>query len=112
MRYFGSTSPSFTDGETRSQDGDSTCAILGPMLRIGLRELRQNASELVRRAEAGEEIEITVSGRPGARLVPIRPRAWRTYDEIADLFAGHPDPDWETDRDRINQELRDPWANT
>ncbi|MGH3277526.1 MAG: type II toxin-antitoxin system Phd/YefM family antitoxin [Trebonia sp.] len=81
------------------------------MLTVGLRELRQNASELVRRAEAGEEIEITVSGRPGARLVPIRPRAWRTYDEIADLFAGRPDPDWETDRDLIDQTLRDPWAD-
>ena len=91
---------------------DSTCAILDPVLRVGLRELRQNASELVRRAEAGEEIEITVSGRPGARLVPIRPRAWRTYDEIADLFSGRPDPDWETDRDRIDQALRDPWADT
>jgi prevent-host-death family protein len=90
---------------------DSTCAILDLVLRVGLRELRQNASELVRRAEAGEEIEITVSGRPGARLVPIRPRSWRTYDEISDLFNGRPDPDWETDRDRIDQALRDPWAD-
>jgi prevent-host-death family protein len=90
---------------------DSTCAILDPVLRVGLRELRQNASELVRRAEAGEEIEITVSGRPGARLVPIRPRAWRTYDEISDLFNGRPDPDWETDRNGVDQVLRDPWAD-
>ena len=51
-----------------------------------------------------------MSGRPGARLVPIRPRAWRTYGEIADLFAGRADPDWEADRDRIDQGLRDPWA--
>jgi prevent-host-death family protein len=81
------------------------------MVTVGLRELRQNASELVRRAEAGEEIEITVSGRPGARLVPIRPHAWRAYEEIADLFGGRPDATWETDRDRIDQALRDPWAD-
>jgi prevent-host-death family protein len=93
-----------------TQEGDSTCAIMDSMLTVGLRELRQNASELVRRAEAGEEIEITVSGRPGARLVPIRPRAWRTYDEIAGLFTGRADPDWETDRDRIDQTLRDRWG--
>lgn len=37
----------------------------------GLRELRQNASELVRRVEAGGEVTITVAGRPSARLVPI-----------------------------------------
>jgi prevent-host-death family protein len=81
------------------------------MVTVGLRELRQNASELVRRAEAGEEIEITVAGRPGARLVPIRPRAWRTYAEIADLFGGRPDTAWEADRDRIDQEVRDPWES-
>jgi prevent-host-death family protein len=84
---------------------------MASMVTVGLRELRQNASELVRRAEAGEEIEITVAGRPGARLVPIRPRAWRTFDEISDLFAGRPDPAWDADRDHLDHELRDPWAD-
>lgn len=92
-------------------DHDSTCAIVADMVSVGLRELRQNASELVRRVEAGEEIEITVAGRPGARLVPVRPRAWRTYGEIAGLFAGRPDTDWQADRERIDQALRDPWAD-
>jgi len=40
------------------------------MKSVGLRELRQDASDLVRRVQAGEEITITVSGRPSARLVP------------------------------------------
>ena len=62
------------------------------MKRVGLRELRQEASELVREVEAGEEIMITVSGRPSARLVPIHPTQWRTWDEIADLFRGPGDP--------------------
>ena len=78
---------------------------------VGLRELRQQASELVRRAEAGEEVTITVSGRPSARLVPVAPRAWRTYAEVADLFHGPADPDWESDRDQIDQQLRNPWAS-
>lgn len=81
------------------------------MSEVGLRELRQQASDLVRRAEAGEEVTITVSGRPAARLVPVNPPTWRGYDEIADLFSGPADPDWERDRELINQELRDPWAN-
>ena len=110
MGYFTPARSLAKGGGTPVQGGDSTCAILNSMLTVGLRELRQNASELVRRAEAGEEIEITVSGRPSARLVPIQPRAWRTYDEIADLFRGRPDPDWETDRDLIDQALRDPWG--
>jgi prevent-host-death family protein len=41
------------------------------MKRIGIRELRQNASEYVRAAEAGETIEVTDRGRPVARLAPL-----------------------------------------
>lgn len=76
---------------------------------VGLRELRQNASELVRRAEDGEEITITVAGRPGARLVPATSRAWRRWADVSELFAGPADPAWNTDREAIAQEIRDPW---
>lgn len=41
------------------------------MSRVGIRELRQNASELLRRVEAGETIEITDRGRPVAVLAPL-----------------------------------------
>ena len=41
------------------------------MRRIGIRELRQNASAYVRAAEAGETIEITDRGRPVARLAQL-----------------------------------------
>jgi prevent-host-death family protein len=79
------------------------------MSTVGLRELRQDASDLVRRVEAGEEITITVSGRPSARLVPARPTRWRSWTEIAELFHGPADTEWERDRDRIDSEVRDPW---
>jgi prevent-host-death family protein len=79
------------------------------MTTIGLRELRQNASDLVRRVEDGEEITITVAGRPGARLVPAAPRAWRRWSDLTELFAGPADPDWENDRDAVAHEVRDPW---
>ena len=62
---------------------------------VGLRELRQDASELVRRVEGGEEIDITVAGRLAARMVPAAPKRWQRWDEIADVFSGPPDPDWE-----------------
>lgn len=80
------------------------------MDRVGLRELRQNASDLVRRVEEGEEITITVAGRPGARLVPAAPRAWRHWGEVADLFTGPADPDWDADREAVSHEVRDPWT--
>jgi prevent-host-death family protein len=81
------------------------------MTTVGLRELRQHASDLVRQVEAGDEITITVSGRASARLVPVHPRTWRTYSEIADVFAGGPDEHWERDRELIDDSLRDPWTS-
>jgi prevent-host-death family protein len=41
------------------------------MATTGIRELRQRASELLRRVEAGETIEITDRGRPVAILAPL-----------------------------------------
>lgn len=41
------------------------------MARIGIRELRQKASEYLRRVEGGETIEVTDRGRPVALLTPI-----------------------------------------
>jgi prevent-host-death family protein len=41
------------------------------MTSTGIRELRQRASELLRRVEAGETIEITDRGRPVAVLAPL-----------------------------------------
>jgi prevent-host-death family protein len=82
----------------------------GLMILAGLRELRQQASELVRRAQAGEEVTITVAGRPSARLVAVAPRTWRSYADVAELFSGRADPAWDDDRDLVDQALRDPWT--
>ncbi len=77
---------------------------------MGLRELRQCASELVRRVEGGEEIEITVSGRLAARLVPAFQKRWQSWSDIASAFTGRPDPTWDHDRDLIDGSVADPWA--
>jgi prevent-host-death family protein len=42
------------------------------MERIGIRELQQHASGVLRRVRAGEELEVTERGRPVARLIPQR----------------------------------------
>ncbi len=87
----------------------STCATIILMATVGLRELRQDASELVRRVERGEEIEITVAGRLAARMVPAAPKRWQQWDDIAAVLAGRPDPDWERDREGIDQAVTNPW---
>ncbi len=42
------------------------------MSTVGIRALKQNASEVVRRAAAGDVITVTDRGRPVAQIVPIR----------------------------------------
>jgi prevent-host-death family protein len=88
----------------------STCATIVAVETVGVRELRQHASDLLRRVEAGEQITITVAGRPSARLVAVGPQTWRTDADIRVLFRGAEDPDWDTDRDLVDQSLRDPWS--
>ena len=43
------------------------------MERIPIRELNQQTSAIVARAEHGETLEITSNGRTVARLVPVEP---------------------------------------
>ena len=77
----------------------------------GLRELRQQASELVRQAEAGETITVTVSGRDVAELGPVRRNRWRTWADVAEVFAGPAaDSGWADERDAADQTPRDPFA--
>lgn len=80
------------------------------MASLGLRELRQNASALVRRAEAGERLTITVSGRPAAVIGPCVQGTWRSYDEIADIFRTPTDPTWADDLASVPDDLMDPWS--
>jgi prevent-host-death family protein len=89
----------------------STCAIICHVAEeVGLREMRQNASELVRRAEAGERLTVTVAGRPAAVLGPVAPRRWRQWDEIADLFRTPVDSKLAADLDWLDAQPDDPWA--
>lgn len=88
------------------------CATVRRMRTVGLRELRQDASELVRLVEGGEEIEITVSGRPAARMVPTAPRRWQRWDRVADLFAGRGDPEWRRDAELVEQSVANPWESS
>lgn len=62
------------------------------MAVIPQKELRNNIGEILRRAEAGEELTITVAGRPVAQLGPVRARQWVPSAQLADLWAMPADP--------------------
>jgi prevent-host-death family protein len=73
--------------------------------------MRQNASELVRRAQAGEQVTITVAGRPAAVLGPVNPRTWRQWVDLAEIFAAPTYAEWAGERDLLDHSLEDPWPS-
>jgi prevent-host-death family protein len=80
---------------------------------IPQRELRNNVSEVLRRAEAGERMVVTVDGRPVAELGPVSgSRAAVGMRTLATLAPA--DDDWPTDQRRLREDERaaavDPWA--
>lgn len=79
------------------------------MATIPQKELRNHVGEVLRRAEAGEEFTITVSGRPVARLGPVRARQWVPSSQLADLWSVPPDPTLEQDLQSLGGDLPDPW---
>lgn len=73
------------------------------MALIGIRELRTNASELIRRVrEQGEIIDITYYGEVVARLVPVKQLKIRD-EELPALWA---------EMDRLAQEVSAQWSGS
>jgi len=57
------------------------------MIEVATRELRNNTRALLERVEAGEEITITVAGRPVALLTRLGTRQrWMPRDEFLRRF--------------------------
>ncbi|SNS93879.1 type II toxin-antitoxin system Phd/YefM family antitoxin [Rhodococcoides kyotonense] len=76
---------------------------------IGLKELRQHASDYVKRAEAGETLLITVAGRPSAVLGPTARKQWQSFSDIADVFESASDPTLSDDLHGVDDDVQDPW---
>jgi len=64
------------------------------MAEVASRELRNSTRSLLNRVAAGEQITITVDGRPTARLVPIhdRPRWISRADFLKRVIPDQADP--------------------
>jgi prevent-host-death family protein len=62
---------------------------------VGVRELKQTAPDLIRRAERGEKIVITRYGRPAALLTELGPSYSKT--------AGAQRLDWEKEREAFER---------
>jgi len=87
------------------------------MRTVGLRELRQNASTVIKAAEAGETIKVTVQGREAALITPIdrhEPRAdslpgWVFWERSHGMPPVDPNFAADLNAMRDNDPLEDPW---
>lgn len=79
------------------------------MRRVAQKELRNQIGEVLRRAEAGEELEITVSGRPVAKLGPLGPPTYVSAARLREIYLSPTDPGWMDDIGELGAELTDPW---
>lgn len=80
-------------------------------MMVGLREMRQNDSDLVWRTPAGERLTIIVAGRPAAVLGPVSPRTWREWNDLAGVFDQPADHAQMDDGDLLDDTVTDPWAD-
>lgn len=55
------------------------------MMRVGIRELRQNATGVLARVRAGEVVTVTDRGRPVARICPEPESDWDALIESGQL---------------------------
>jgi prevent-host-death family protein len=80
------------------------------MKTIPQRTLRNESGRVLREAEAGEKIVITIHGRPVAVLGPYERRQWVPAAQVRDLLATPTDPGVLDDLRRIEpEEITDPW---
>jgi len=85
------------------------------MTHVPQRELRNNIGEVLRRAERGERLTVTVGGRPVAELGPLRAaRGFASAEILTTLLTAHPvDQAWEdeiaAERAVDRERHPDPW---
>jgi prevent-host-death family protein len=79
------------------------------MTEVASRELRNQTRTLLARVDAGEQITITIDGRPVAALVPLSARdRWMRRDEFVGLLRGRQsDPDLRRDLEDLAGETTD-----
>ena len=68
--------------------------------KVGVRELRQNASGVLREVKAGQSVEITEHGHPVARIIPITTSSWEGLF-AARLALKSTVEDWRPSKKRI-----------
>jgi len=80
------------------------------MADVASRDLRNDTAGVLRRVQAGEEVVITVSGRPVAQLIPLQRSRRRWLDRaelVRRLAVARADPGLRDDLARLAGETTD-----
>lgn len=80
------------------------------MTVIPQKELRNNVAEVLRRAESGEQLIVTVAGRPVAQLGPTASRQWVSGAELRQVWATAAPRTLEAELEDFASDLTDPFA--
>jgi prevent-host-death family protein len=80
------------------------------MATIPQKELCNHVSEVLRRAEAGEEITITVAGRPVAQMGPTERRRWVSGPALHAIWQTPAPLTLAGDIERFPASLEDPFS--
>lgn len=82
------------------------------MATVPQKELRNNVGEVLRRAEAGEDLTITVSGRPVAHLGPLDRSPWVPAARVRHIWDTPTPIGLAEDLEQIDLGLVDPFETT
>ena len=81
------------------------------MATVPQKELRNNIGEVLRRAEAGEDLTITVSGRPVAHLGPLSRSPWTPAAQVRHVWDTPVPIGLAEDLEQFDVELVDPFES-
>ena len=96
--------------EPKSLDSQSTTPATFPRVTPEDIEATEKLIEdLLCRLRNGEEVEFTIPGAPTVRIAAREPKTFVKWSEVAHLFQGPPDPDFERDTNAFDQTIIDPW---
>lgn len=82
------------------------------MATIPQKDLRNNVAEVLRRAESGESLTITVSGRPVAHLGPLEHNPWVPAAQVRHVWDTATPVGLAEDLERLDVGLVDPFTST
>jgi prevent-host-death family protein len=95
---------------TDSGQGSSSATLVS-VSHIAQKELRNHVGEVLRRAEAGETLTVTVAGRPVAELGPAHRRRWVSGATLAGIWRAKAPRGLDADLERLPAGVVDPFAS-